>query len=73
MRNAGRILGRLGNGRMVGHHNGLLVESPGPRSQSTMERMRSSGQIGVEPADRTLQGTVSTNYYTEYKRPFFLI
>ena len=43
----GRILGRLGNGRMVGHHNGLLVESPGPRSQSTMEWMRSSGQICV--------------------------
>ena len=42
-----RILGRLGNGRMVGHHNGLLVETPGPRSQSTMEWMRSSGQIGV--------------------------
>ena len=42
-----RILGRLGNGRMVGHHNVLLVESPGPRSQSTMEWMRSSGQICV--------------------------
>ena len=51
-----RILGRQGNGPMVGHHICLLVESPDPRSQSTIEWMRSSGQIGVLPADRILQG-----------------
>ena len=34
-------LGRLGNGRLAGRQDDLLVPSPSPRSQSAMERMRS--------------------------------
>ena len=63
------IFGRLGDGRLVGHHNELIVESPSPRSQSTMKWMRSSGQIGLLPADTNLQGTLfpKTSYIANFK------
>ena len=67
-----RILCQLGNGRLVGHHNGLM-ELNSPRSQSTMERIRSSEELGVLPVDRNLRGTVSTttSYFADFKRLVF--